>query len=122
MPYIISRLASGVDYTFYAKGPNNKQIRQGSITINGGAGVANKKTLVTPQGVVTQVTADQLKKLRTNMLFKEHEDGGFVRVLDKDPRDADKEAIGMARDESDQLTPGDYTGVGKKVPETGAVA
>ena len=121
MPFIVSKLSSGVDYAFYAKGPNGKPVPQGVISINGGAGVANKKTLVTPLGVVTPVTADELKKLRTNPAFKEHEAGGHLKVLEKDPRDADKAAADMARDQSGQMTPEDYEAAGLRVPQTGAV-
>lgn len=119
MPYIVSKLSSGQDYAFYTKGANGKPIREGVISINGGAGVAHKKTLVTPLGVVTSVTAEELKKLRTNPVFKAHEAEGYVKALDKDPRDADKAAADMQRDASDQLTPGDYAAAGANPPQSG---
>lgn len=122
MPYIVSKLAGGMDYTFYAKGANGKQIAQGIISVKGGAGVANKKTLITPQGLVTPATADEIKKLRTNPVFVAHEKDGFLKVLEKDPRDADKAAADLARDEGDQLTADDYAAEGKKAPENGKVA
>jgi hypothetical protein len=122
MPYIVSKLAAGMEYAFYTKAANGKQIRQGCITVHGGAGVANRKTLVTPQGVLTQVTADEVKKLRANPLFAQHEKDGFMKVLDKDPRDADKAAADLRRDPGDQLTSGDYQAAGKNAPETGRKA
>ena len=120
MPFIVSKMASSVDYVTYAKGPNNKQVPQGRVRVQGGADVAAKKSLVTPHGVATQVTAAQLKQLRANPVFARHEAAGALKVLEKNPADADKVAADLARDESAPLTPGDYTSEGKTPPTTGA--
>lgn len=120
MPFIITTLAAGVEYINYKKTPSGKFVAEESVTIKGGSGVADKRTLVTPLGVVTQVTTAQLKMLKANPLFKDHLENGFVTIADKDPRDADAAATAMPRDESSQLTPEDYMAAGKKAPETGA--
>lgn len=120
MPFIITTLAAGVEYTNYRKTPSGKYVAEESVTVKGGSGVADKRTLVTPLGVVTRVTAAQIKILKANPLFKDHLEKGFVTIVDKDPRDADAAATAMPRDESAQLTPEDYTVAGKKTPETGA--
>ena len=42
------------------------------IVIKGGAGVTNFKTLETPYGVVTEVTENQLERLRQDRLFNKY--------------------------------------------------
>lgn len=118
MPHIVSKLAAGMDYVTYSKGPNGKQVPDGHITVKGGADVADKRTLLTPEGVVTSVSNDELKQLRSNPLFKVHEASGALLVTDKKPEPA-KAAADLQRDESSQLTPQDYEALGKTPPETG---
>ena len=120
MPYILSKMAGGVDYTTYAKGAGGKMISQGKVSVRGGADVADKKTLVTPEGVPTQVSEAELKALRLNPVFLAHEKKGALKVLTTLPRDPDKAAADMDKDKSGQITPSDYTNQGKDAPKTGA--
>ena len=49
------------------------------VHINGGAGVANER-LITPRGVVTEITEEQAQYLRENKVFQLHEENGFVQI------------------------------------------
>lgn len=119
MHYVLSTLAGGVDYTRYKKTKSGKHVAEETVSINGGGGVADKKTLITPLGVVTPVTDKQAALLKTIPLFKEHLEAGHVKILDTDPRDPDTPAGDMPEDASRQVTPLDYTVQGKEAPTTG---
>ena len=119
MKYVVSRLSAGVEYTLYEEIAGGKQVATGSIFVMGGAKVANKKTLVTPQGVVTPVSDAQAEQLKRHPLFKIHEANGNVKILEKDPVDADNAATDLDGDKGAQLTPEDYKKTGKKTPKTG---
>lgn len=80
MAYIFSTLSSGVNF--------------GNVAIKGGAGVADRRTLVTPQGVVTKVTDSQLEQLQQNETFQRFVKNGVLTVS-KHSGDADKVASSM---------------------------
>jgi len=114
MPFVLSTLSNAQNYTIYRKTQNKPGVRDqgprvvvGQVKINGGANIANK-ALVTPKGVVTEVTADQLKTLEACTSFQKHKDRGFITVLDKDPRhEVEKVAKDMTeKDKSAPLTEG----------------
>lgn len=112
--YIYSTLASPQLYTNYggaAKGavpqPTTTDGHPG-VLINGGAGVADKRTLLTPRGAVTEVSEDQLKYLMQNSEFKAHVDRGFITMDDKKV-DPEIVAPDMSDgDQSAQLTDQDF--------------
>lgn len=120
MPYIISKLASGVDFNLYEKGKNNKYIRKGVITIHGGTGIADKRTLVTPDGVVTKVSDMELAALKKDVTFVRMERDGMLKITNSNPSNLEKAVSDMTKDKSAQLTPEDYTKAGKKPPRTKA--
>lgn len=117
MAFITSKMATGVTYAFYTQGANKINVVTDEITINGGADVINKKTLETPSGVVTELTDEQLEKLKSHPLFKTHLANGFITILstEKEAKKADKD---LNKDASKQLTPEDYEVKGKKKPKT----
>ena len=120
MPYVLSRLAAGVDYELYdLKTPNGIPRLLETVTVKGGADVADKKTLVTPRGVATEITKKQAELLKKNPVFEIHLDKGVVEILDKLP-DLEKEAANLDPDPSAPVTPGDYKDAGKEAPKTGA--
>lgn len=119
MPFIVSKMAAGVDYTTYTKGTNGLLTATGAVSVNGGAGVANKRTLVTLEGAVTEVTQAQLAQLENDPVFSAHKAGGYLKVLKTMPKSADAAAADLAKDKSAQVTPADYTEQGKKAPKTG---
>ncbi len=122
MPYICSKLTCDNSYTTWnqAKGGANdlpKKDRQ--ILINGGAGVANKN-IITPDGVVTEVSEEQLKLLESVPNFKRHVAGGFLKVLTKNPTNVKSVAADLEKDKATPITPKDLEKQGKKAGKTNA--
>ena len=116
MNYITSKLASSVDYTFYKMGENKINIVVDTIHLNGGADVINKKSLETPEGVVTELDDEKLEKLLSHPVFKRHLEDGYVTIL-KSEKEAKKAPTTLKEDKSKQLTTKDYTKKGKKAPK-----
>jgi hypothetical protein len=76
------------------------------VMIKGGAGIANDR-LITPRGVVTTITEEQLESCRSDPVFKMHEKNGFIQV-GENLIDADVAAADMVgRDQSAPLVPAD---------------
>ena len=121
MAYITSRLATGVEYTFYEKGANGINQVVDVISVNGGADVINKRSLETPYGVVTEISDDKLAKLKSHPVFQKHLEDGYI-VIQTVEKEADKiakdENNELKKDNSKQLTEKDYTKKGKKAPKS----
>lgn len=92
--YVYSTLSSDQDYGTKA----------GVVRIKGGANVSNKH-LLTPRGVVTEITEEQLDALQQHAVFQAHAKNGFLTVslserkVDQMVRDMEK------ADKSAQETP-----------------
>lgn len=107
--YILSTLTADQEYTAYNKGGGDLPIPAGSVLIAGGANVANKRNLVTPQGVVTKVSADQLAMLESNEVFQLHKANGYITVSERKPSDPDAAAASQAsRDGSAPMVENDF--------------
>ena len=118
MPYVISSMAAPVSYTLYRTGVDGKAVLEKSIFIEGRAGVANPRTLVTTQGATTQVTKADVELLRQNSVFAAHEKGGFVKIIQSLPKTPDKAASDLEKDEgSAPATPADYAARGMDAPQ-----
>lgn len=115
--YIISKMAANVNYAIYTKGARGINEVKQVITIRGGADVIDKKTLVTPEGVLTPVTDDEFAKLQDNPIFLRHLERGVLKVCTNE-RNAEKSSVELTKDDSAQLTPKDYKKQGKKRPKT----
>lgn len=119
MPHIASTMTSDVRYTRWNSNPGGintkKEIIDGKseILIRGGHGVAHRQAnggLVTPQGVVTEVSDEELAYLKKDETFNIQLKAGFVKILTpvaakaapekvaKDMPDADKSAPLTNRD------------------------
>lgn len=105
--FITSRMAAGVEYAFYKKTANGANIVDKTIIINGGSDVINKKTLITPTGVVTEISKDDLDLLYTNPVFKKHLEEGYLTINDNE-KAADKAGDKLEKDKSSQIVPEDY--------------
>lgn len=107
MPYVFSTLSTDQDYTLWAKGGSDLPVSMGHVLIKGGANVA-RKDLVTPYGVVTEVTEEQLKLLMSDDVFNRHKQRGFIRV-EEVSADPEKVAADMeGRDKSAPIVPNDF--------------
>lgn len=105
--YVFSTLTAGQDYTLYEVNPSGVNMVKAVVSIKGGANLPDKH-LITPLGVVTEVTDDELAILNRIDDFKRHKELGFITVQE---RKDDVEAVVAdmeQRDESAPLTPNDY--------------
>lgn len=105
--YITSRLSSGVDYAFYGKTPGGINKVEKTISIKGGSDVVDKKTLLTPQGVVTELSKDDLDLLKTHPVFKMHLENGYI-TINENEKAAIKAGEKLEVDKSSQITDEDY--------------
>ena len=109
MNYIYSTLTAPNLYTNYVKSNSDLPIVESKVLINGGANVASKN-LITPYGVVTSVTDEQLEALQQNDDFKLHVENGFIKISTA-KEDADVVAADMnSRDDAAPIVPQDYEG------------
>lgn len=109
MPYIYSTLTSDNTYVIYANGGADLKIKTHQITIKGGTGIANDR-LITPLGVVTQVSDEDLTLLENNSVFKTHKENGFI-VVQSTGKESDPEKVASdmeTQDESSPITPSHY--------------
>lgn len=108
MPYLYSTLSCSQRYVKYAPAVAGGVPREErSVFVAGGANVANKN-LITPRGVVTEVTDEELALLRENDLFKIHVSKGHIVVEDR-KHDVEKVIPDMeARSPDAQIEPQDY--------------
>lgn len=119
MPYIYSTLAADTGYATYSKGGADLPVMEHVIYVKGKAGVADHH-FITPRGVVTSVTDEELAQLEQNPVFKLHKENGYITVESKQ-HDVEKVVADMkGRDVSAPLVPEDYDPekAGAK-PETG---
>jgi hypothetical protein len=114
--YIVSKLAGGVDYSFYKKNAAGKMVPDGFVRVKGGADVADKKTLLALGGVVTEVPDEVAKKLETNPVYRKHKQAGMVKAVKTPPRQPGQD---LDADKSRQVTPADYQQSGQTPPATG---
>lgn len=120
MPYVISSLSRDNTFAVYEKKSGNVLVIKKSILIKGGAHVADKKTLVTPNGVPTEVSKEDLEILKENYAFKKFLERGFMKIMESGSKfKAQDESEKMTeKDASAQITKEDYEKKGKKAPRT----
>lgn len=115
MPFIYSTLTADNKYSGYQKGGGDIPSVTWEVLVKGGTGVANNR-LITPQGVVTEVTDEELARLKENVIFNRHVENGFIVISDK-REDPEKVAADMTgRDPSAPLVDADFEVEGKKAP------
>lgn len=120
MPYVYSTLSCDQAYSVWEKTGNDIPVPKRIVTIKGGNSVAGKN-LITPRGVATFVTDQQLEALEKCDAFKRHKDRGYLRV-DKQEMAPEKAVASLnSKDESAPLTPETFEAEGKKAPKTGKV-
>lgn len=112
MAYIYSTLTNSISICDYTSPKGGTPRRTRTVTIAGGANVATKN-LITPQGVVTEVSDEDLAFLKQNKMFNRMVDRGFIKVESKKV-DVEKVVADMTgRDESAPLVPEDFQDDGK---------
>lgn len=96
--FIYSTLACDQNYTLWADSGNDMKVKDASVFVKGGAGVANDR-IVTPLGVMTEVTDDEYALLQKNKDFQLHVKNGFIRV-EKKAADVEKVVADMNRQDA----------------------
>jgi hypothetical protein len=117
--HVYSKMAADVTYNDYVPGGDIPRVAR-SVTIKGGAGVANKN-IITPYGVHTEITEEERDMLLKNGIFQLHQEAGFVTIEGK-KEDPDRVATNLTAgpDPSAPLTPEDFAGANPEqvaVPE-----
>lgn len=83
MAFIHSKLAQNVDFDIFADVKSSISHVTKRVTIFGGAGVADKYTLRTPEGVVTEVSDEDLALIREMDAFKRLEKAGKLKITNE---------------------------------------
>lgn len=106
--FIYSTLSADNCYATYEVNPANQLSKiEKNILIKGGTGVTNKH-LITPRGVVTEVTEEELKHLEDNTCFKMHKDNGYI-VVERHEEAVEKVVKNMKeKDGGAQAVPEDF--------------
>lgn len=106
--YVYSTLSCPQRYVKYSEGAaGNVPREERAVYIEGGANVANKN-LITPLGVVTEISAEEYEVLKENALFQEHVNNGYITVEER-KADVEKVVANMeARSPDAPITPGDF--------------
>lgn len=107
--FIYSTLTADNIYAGYAKGGADIPIVAHQVHIKGGANVADRR-LITPRGVVTEVTDADFDFLMENSVFQMHVENGYISFSDRkeDPEVAAADMEG--RDQASPLVPEDFEG------------
>ena len=116
--YIYSTLSTDQLYTSWeANKKGGPHIKKGEVFIAGKANVATEH-LLTPKGMCTAVTEEQLKFLKNDSVFNRHVEAGYL-LIETRKFDADEAAKDMTeKDPGAPLTPDDFED--GKAPKTEA--
>lgn len=118
MTYIVSHESASVEFPKWVRTKTGVDA-QGSVIINGGAGVINKKTTETPKGVITEVSEEDLKFLKTQSLFNEKVKNGSLEIVENEKKAKESSKKGK-KDKGAQLTAKDFEESGQTPPMVGA--
>lgn len=111
MKIICSTLSAPHSICITQKMPNGQLKVVKKILVNGGANVCNKRTLLTPYGVTTELEDKDFEQLKETDWYKRMEKRGFVRVVDHKDAAEDPESIGMeSADNGKQMNEDDLQG------------
>jgi len=111
--YVFSTLATDQKYVSWQKGGSDLYIQGHSVLVKGGTGVVGAKNLVTPLGVATEISEEEIGFLESNPLFKLHAKNGYV-TIQRRKADPERVAADMNRaDPSAPKTPAHYANAGK---------
>lgn len=86
--YVVSTLSANMNYTTYAPGAADIPNPVHNVEIMGGANIPDKFMRTPEGGAITPVTAEEVDALQRNEVFKLHQKNGFIKILDKEPRNS----------------------------------
>jgi hypothetical protein len=105
--FVYSTLTNALQISEYVTNGGGVPTKKRSVMINGGSNIATKH-LITPQGVVTDLSDSDYEFVKDTQIFKRMLSRGFIKV-DSKKVDVEKVAADMeSRDESAPFTPQDY--------------
>lgn len=122
MPVVYSTASADQVYPQWIAHPRVGKF-DAAVTIKGGSGIQREKNFVTPRGVATVVTAEELEFLKTVPAFMDGIKRGFFAVDEKARKASQETAEDVAasdlteKDGGAQLTDGDFEKQGKKPPK-----
>ena len=106
---ILSTLTAPQDVVLTKKTDNGALSVVKTITLKGGANVIDRRTLVTPQGVITELSDDDFDLLEQTAFYKRMKSRGFLRPVETKDTAEDTKKAGMERkDNSAQKTEEDF--------------
>ncbi len=118
MAYVYSTLGQDMLYVNFVKGGNDFNLPVEEVLIKGGANVINKRTLITPLGIRTEITDKQHEILKRNGVFQLHVKNGFIVVQDvKEKVEKVIQREMQSKDDSAQMTHKDFEKLRKKGKE-----
>jgi hypothetical protein len=105
--WVYSTLANDNRYVEWINGGGELSYEGRSVLIRGGAGVMNDR-IITPMGIATEVSEDDMSVLNKCPVFKVHKDNGYILIQEKY---SEVEAVVTdmtGRDKSAPITPSDF--------------
>lgn len=115
--YIVSHESASVEFPRWVRTKTGVDA-QGSVVVKGGAFVINKKTMETPQGIITEVSKEDLEFLKTQALFNEKVKSGSYEIVDNEKKAKAASRKGK-KDKGAQLTAKDFEEAGQTPPMVG---
>lgn len=115
--YIVSTMTAAVAYPRHINGGGDMPLAVDHVVIQGGANVPDKYMRTPEGGVVTPVTEEEMAVLQESPVFQMHQKNGFIKILDKEPRDTEVAASDMeGRDKSAPMVDQDFEAEGVQPP------
>ncbi len=116
--FIISRASQDGEFIIWETSVNGKKSAKKSILIKGGAGVIDKSTMTTPNGVVTEISDEDWELLKEHSAFKRYVERGFMEAVKSEkPAKENAKKKSSKKDGGVQLTPEDFEKRGQKAPD-----
>ena len=123
--FVYSTASNDTAYVVHAEGrPGDPKVVTKRIVIKGKANVADRRTLITPVGVMTRVSAEDMEFLQTRKSFLRHVAEGYIKFTQskEDAEDVAKDMVkkdkAAPKVKSDfKLKEGEEITVGSAVPK-----
>lgn len=77
MAHIVSKNSKSHSYRIYDENGRTAKF----ILVNGGSGITDRKTLIAPSGVITNISDSDLELLKKSDEFQRHQKGGLVTII-----------------------------------------
>lgn len=108
--FIYSTLTASVNYTTYLPGGADIKVKDRHVNVKGGANNVILNTFNSPDGIVTEVSNEDMDFLLQHPVFQMHIKNGFITHKQKEIK-IEKAIESMTKkDKSAQKVPADYEG------------